>query len=212
MKLIILFLTTVLLSCLPKDKRTIGIPPIREIKNEDKLFVGTGNDFENANFEYSPSLNKYCCFYDDTSKLLIISFGWGSATRGESFKIIAGDSKSQLFLKAGGCGLFDSYDYITEHQALILSNINLKDLDTIKGYVEYIGIQDISAMKKRFKKYEGDLINNYKISIHYFDTLSPRTSTIVGNFILPKCIHMDSSELRYHRWMVDDAKKIMNGY
>src|SRR5262245_31926954 len=131
MKLIIASFFITFLSCSFKDKSQISIPQNRGIKDEDKLFFGRGNDLASATFEYSPSLNKYCCFYDDTNKLLIISFGWGSGTSGEGFTLFACDSLIQLWMKAGGCGLFDEYNYLTIHQVLILKDSNFQELDTI---------------------------------------------------------------------------------
>jgi hypothetical protein len=104
---------------------------------------------------------------------------------------------------------------LTQHQALILKDSNITDLDTILGYLEYIGVQDIAGMKERFRKYDGQKINSTRISMHYFDTLSPRTATIIGNFALPKCIHSDSSEseyLEYHKSLIEDAKTKITGY
>ena len=204
LRLILTLASFLLLCCQSRTDNFNNKVQVARIDSENKLLIGTVTEGYSGAFEYDPSMHLYHCFYDNSAGL-IISFGWGEGFGGESCKIVSKNGQFKISLDSGGCGLFDSFDFINQHQTLVLSDTTFANTDTISGYIEYKGIQDTEGMKQRFKKYESGIKTYYGVELSYFDTLIPKTVSIMGSFNLLKCNHVDSSDLDNHKWILMDA-------
>ncbi len=212
MRLTLFLSIALILSCNTSTNNLNTTFQVSRIDTENKLLIGTISKDYSGSFEYYPSENLYHCFYDNSAGL-VISFDWGDGFSGESVKIeFKKNGQFKIALDSGGCGLFDSFNYLTQHQTLILSDTSLVIADTISAYIEYRGIQDIEGMKQRFKKYESGLKMHYGIDSSYFDTLQPRIVSIIGSFNLPKCNHFDNSDLEYHKFIITGDIPDKTGY
>src|SRR5687767_141485 len=132
-------------------------------------------------------VDTYKCWYEDDKKLKIL-MEWGS---GETLTLFIDGKTFTAKANAGGCGLYESYNFITEVQRLILNNSN-SDIreDSLIGYIDFEGIEDVEENKIRYEKHGMD--------VSYFQQHKPNVLKVKGYFRFKIFENEEDYSVEYH--------------
>lgn len=134
-------------------------------------------------------IDYYSCYYDNENELNIeMSFG---IMNGETFYINSNKMSFSTEIKSWGCTSHESFSYRTLHQKFVLNSSNVINQDSIIGYVEYEGIQDIESKRKE--------LENHKLDKSWLENLKPSIIKIRGNFKLKIYKHQSDQSNEYDR-------------
>lgn len=156
----------------------------------------------NNNKEYKDSpkfrgIDSYSCTYDSIDGLKItMNFGM---MNGETFYLNVRNDTVYNNLRSWGCTSHESFRYETVKQELKLNTRNFSELDTIIGYINYIGIQDIQHKIKDWESYGGNS--------NWLRGMKPKTAKVQGYFKLK--IYEDAFECseEYNRSIIFRKKQ-----
>lgn len=119
-------------------------------------------------------IDAYSCTFDSIDGLRIeMSFGM---MNGETFYLNYNHDSLKTNHRSWGCTSHESFRYETVKQELKLNTINFSDSDSIIGYINYIGIQDIQHKIKEWESY-GENSN-------WLKGIKPKVAKIRGYFKL----------------------------
>lgn len=139
-----------------------------------ELKIPTFNEEDRDKREWR-GIDSYSCTYDSIEGLKIKMFF--GIMNGETFYINYDNNDSlKTNHRSWGCTSHESFRYKTVKQELKLNTINFQESDSIIGYINYLGIQDIEHKIKEWESY-GENSN-------WLKGLKPKTAKVQGYFKL----------------------------
>lgn len=153
-------------------------------------------------------IDSYSCYYDSIDGLKI-SMNFGEMN-GETFFINYRNDTVKTNLRSWGCTSHESFRYETVKQVLRLNTSNVSEADSIIGYIDYVGIQDIEHKIKDWESHGGN--SNWLIG------MKPNTAKVNGYFKLKifdddfeYSEEYDRSIIFRRKQLIADIKKIKKG-
>lgn len=131
-----------------KIENKVKISPINY--NKDSSIAITISKKNESELDTYRGINLYKCYIANNN--LKISLSWGMLS-GTTLDISINSDSIHTRYQSWGCTSSEEFSYITLHQKLLLLDRKYLNNDTIVGYLEYRGQQDINSKIEKLKGY-----------------------------------------------------------
>ena len=135
---------------------------------ENSKYVDDENNYNER------GIDMYYCYYDSINGLNV-KMVWGFMN-GETFHLSIKDDTLKTNLSSWGCTNHERFQYQTLEQTLRLHTYDFENSDTLIGYINYKGIQDVD---RKIKEWSSSNKN-----AEWLKHLKPEIATIRGYFKL----------------------------